>query len=59
MPANDSPFWPLARMIVIGSIIAIYSTLAYKNGFDPKDVGLIVAAITGGGVLDGLQRKMS
>jgi|694.fasta_scaffold68922_5 hypothetical protein len=39
------PVWPIIRYVVVGgTMIAICSTL-YKNGFDPKDLVLIITTL--------------
>jgi hypothetical protein len=46
------PVWKIIRLVVVGVIIGIYCATQYKNGFDAKDVGLILSALLGVGGFD-------
>ena len=46
------PVWKIIRLVVVGVIIGIYCATQYKNGFDAKDVGLILSTLFGVGGFD-------
>lgn len=57
MPAPDSPFWPLARLAVIGAVAALLLTVMYSNGFDPKvDLPTILGLILSVAGFDAVKR---
>ncbi len=58
-PTNDSPFWNLARMAVIGGLLAGFMHFGYANGFDPKtDLPTLIAVLTGLGLWDSVAKTI-
>jgi hypothetical protein len=39
------PIWPLLKYIVMASTMIVMCSTLYKNGFDPKDLILIISTL--------------
>lgn len=52
LSAPDHPIWKILRLAVAGVIVGVYCATQYKNGFDEKDVGLILSILVGVGGFD-------
>jgi hypothetical protein len=52
-PANDSPFWPIARYAVTGTILVAFLAFNYANGWNAeKDLGTLIGVLGGAGAVD-------
>ena len=54
LPEKDSPFWPLARSIVVAALLFGMLALNY-NKFDARDLGTIFTVLAGLGLFDGFK----
>ena len=53
------PIWPIIRTVVVGgTMIGLCATL-YKNGFDPKDLVLIITTLASLAGFDALKTKVA
>lgn len=60
LPPNDSPFWPIARLAVVGGVAALLLTVFYANGFDPKaDLPTILGIVFSVAGFDLLKRTLA
>lgn len=39
------PIWPLLKYIVLATTMIVMCSTLYKNGFDPKDLILIISTL--------------
>jgi hypothetical protein len=47
LPDANHPIWKLLRLVVVGVIMLVLCTFMYRNGFDQKDIVLIVTTLVG------------
>jgi hypothetical protein len=59
LPAADHPIWKIIRLAVVGVIMAVLCSFLYKNGFDKKDIILIVMTLMGLGGFDVAKMKLT
>lgn len=57
IPSNDSPFWPTARLAIVGVILLVMLTMNY-NRFDSRDVITIIASLAGLAGFDATKRMV-
>jgi hypothetical protein len=58
-PSNDSPFWPILKLFVIGGLMSALLEIGYSHGFEPaKDLPTIIATLTAIGAWDGVHRMI-
>lgn len=55
-PSNDSPFWPLAKSIVVATVIIVGAVTLTKNGFAPSDAMIVLGAVGGIFGVDAVKR---
>ncbi len=55
-PGNDSPFWTIAGVAVMGIVGALMMQVMYQNGFDPKaDLPTLLTIVGSGGAISALR----
>lgn len=43
LPPSDHIVWKIIRQLIIGVVFCVMSAINYKNGFDIKDIGTLLA----------------
>ena len=60
LPPNDSPLWPLAKLVVVGLIVVGMAAFGTQNGFDWRtDIPALLAVLGGLGIVQAAQRTMA
>jgi hypothetical protein len=57
MPSADHPIWKIIRYAVVGIVMTVLCATLYKNGFDSKDMVLIITTIAGLAGFDQVKQK--
>lgn len=53
------PVWPIIRTLVVGGTMIGLCSVLYKNGFDPKDLILIITTLASLAGFDVLKLKVA
>jgi hypothetical protein len=52
------PIWPIIRYTVVAVTMIVLCSVLYKNGFDPKDMVLILSTLASLAGIDSLKTRM-
>ncbi|NCX55910.1 MAG: hypothetical protein EBW87_01735 [Burkholderiaceae bacterium] len=55
-PPKDSPFWPIARSVVVGTFLCAFLALNYHNGWSANDWVTLIGVLTPMGIFDAIKR---
>jgi hypothetical protein len=57
LPPNDSPVWSIAKIAVLGLVLALMLHVGYQNGFDLKaDLPTITAVLLSAGGMEAVAK---
>lgn len=55
-PPNNSPFWPIARFVVVGFPLCLLLAFNYRNGWSASDWVTVIGVLAPLGVFDAIKR---
>jgi hypothetical protein len=59
IPESDHPIWKIIRYAVVGGVMTVLCATLYRNGFDPKDIVLILTTLSGLAGYDQIKAKIT
>lgn len=59
LPADNSPIWPIARSVVVGSFLIGFLTLNYRNGWTAKDWNTLLGILAPMGAFDAIKHYLA